>query len=193
MVARRAHNPEVVRFKSHPRNQKRKAVPCGLLSLFSLRSATCAYVLRVMPTSVARWVNEAKTPRGGVFGEVKSSAQGNEGEGYAPTRIDYAAGRARSDNPEVVRFKSHPRNQITKAHPCGALLLFRLRSGLPTTTSGRSEATAEGVGERGKRAQWALLPRRYPIKQGVEGAIYDCNAQRPCDWGGPTNPTPATK
>ena len=66
---------------------------------------------------------------------------------------------------------------------------FCLRSGLPTTTSGRSEATAEGVGERGKRARWALFPKRYPTKQGVEGAIYDCNAQRPCDWGGSTNPT----
>ena len=117
--------------------------------LFRLRSATCAYVLRVMPTSVARWVNEAKTPRGGVFGEVKSSAQGNEGEGYAPTRIDYAAGQARSDNPEVV-------------------------------------------GERGKRARWALFPKRYPTKQGVEGVIYDCNVQRPCDWGGQRDPTPAT-
>ena len=55
-----------------------------------------------MPTSVARWVNEVKRLRGSVLTEVKSSAQGNEGEGYAPTRIDYAAGRARSDNPEVV-------------------------------------------------------------------------------------------
>ena len=56
-----------------------------------------------MPTSVARWVSEAKTPRGGVFGEAKSSPQGAEGEGYAPTRGNYAAGRARSDNPEVAR------------------------------------------------------------------------------------------
>ena len=55
-----------------------------------------------MPTSVARWVSEAKTPRGGVFGEAKSSTQGAEGEGYAPTRGNYAAGRARSDNPDVV-------------------------------------------------------------------------------------------
>ena len=71
-----------------------------------------------MPTSVARWVNEAKTPRGGFFGEVKSSAQGNEGEGYAPTRIDYAAGRARSDNLEGVG------DEAEKA-PVG---LFRARS-----------------------------------------------------------------
>ena len=38
-----------------------------------------------MPTSVARFGNEAKTPRGGVFVEVKSSAQGNEGEGSYET------------------------------------------------------------------------------------------------------------
>ena len=53
-----------------------------------------------MPTSVARWVSEAKTPRGGVFGEAKSSPQGAEGEGYAPPRGNYAAGRALGDNPE---------------------------------------------------------------------------------------------
>jgi hypothetical protein len=79
-----------------------KSSPLWTAFSFCLRSETCAYVLRVMPTSVARWVSEAKTPRGGIFGEVKSSTQGNEGEGYAPTRIDYVAGRARSDNPEVV-------------------------------------------------------------------------------------------
>ena len=69
-----------------------------------------------MPTSVARWVSEAKTPRGGVFGEAKSSPQGAEGEGYAPTRGNYAAGRARSDNPEVGR---HIRGEGKQIPPLG--------------------------------------------------------------------------
>ena len=51
-------------------------------------------------------------------------------------------------------------------------------------------ATGEG---KQIHIRWALFPKRYPTKQGVEGAIYDCNAQRPCDWGGQRDPTPATK
>ena len=112
LVARRAHNPEVVRFKSHPRNQITKGHRFGVLLLFRLQGKIRAYVLRVMPTSVARWVSEAKTPRGGVFGEAKSSTQGAEGEGCAPTRGNYAAGRARSDNPEVCRPYSREGQEI---------------------------------------------------------------------------------
>ena len=50
-------------------------------------------------------------------------------------------------------------------------------------------ATGEG---KQIHIRWALFPKRYPTKQGVEGAIYDCNAQRPCDWGGQRDPTSAT-
>ena len=91
-----------------------------------------------MPTSVARWVSEAKTPRGGVFGEAKSSPQGAEGEGYAPTRGNYAAGRARSDNPEVARHirgkgKSHllasrlVRGQAHASVPLGELVIKKAK------------------------------------------------------------------
>ena len=71
--------------------------------------------LRVMPTSVARWVSEAKTPRGGVFGEAKSSTQGAEGGGCAPTRGNYVAGRARSDKAEVVSPNRREGNAIPPA------------------------------------------------------------------------------
>ena len=48
----------------------------------------------------------------------------------------------------------------------------------------RQPQAAEGVGEQVKTAQWAVSTPRYPTKQGVEGAIYNCDAQRLCDWGG---------
>ena len=37
-----------------------------------------------------------------------------------------------------------------------------------------------------------VLAKRYPTKQGAEGAIYNCDAQRLCDWGGQANPTEPT-
>ena len=72
-----------------------------------------------MPTSVARFGNEAKTPRGGVFGEAKSSAQGNEGEGDAQTRIDYATGRARSDTPQSRELKAQSMIATRNDHATG--------------------------------------------------------------------------
>ena len=41
-VARRAHNPKVVRFKSHSRNQKRKTHPRGVFFSFLLAKRLCA-------------------------------------------------------------------------------------------------------------------------------------------------------
>ena len=35
----------------------------------------------------------------------------------------------------------------------------------------------EVVGEQVKTAQWAVFTPRYPTKQGVEGAIYNCDAK----------------
>ena len=49
LVARRAHNPEVVRFKSHPRNQKRKALRKKCFSVLVAMKRT----LRCMKNEVA--------------------------------------------------------------------------------------------------------------------------------------------
>ena len=37
LVARRAHNPKVMRFKSHLRNQKKETHPCGVFFFFCSR------------------------------------------------------------------------------------------------------------------------------------------------------------
>ena len=63
---------------------------------------------------------------------------------------------------------------------CGVFFLFLVRKGVLCPP----RPTEEVVGEQGKTPRGGVFPPRSPTKQGVEGAIWDCDAQRLCDWGG---------
>ena len=62
-------------------------------------------------TSVARWVSEAKTPWAWRFGKRCLPKREFWKSGLPRAQNDTRRRRARSDNPKVMWFKSHLRNQ----------------------------------------------------------------------------------
>ena len=80
-----------------------------------------------------------------------SSPQGAEGEGYAPTRGNYAAGRARSDNPEVCR-----------PYPRGGEAIIEAKS---------SPQGAEGEGYAPTRGNYAAGRARSDNPEVVEASL----------------------
>ena len=91
LAARRAHNPKVVRFKSHSRNQKRKHTLVVCFSFCSRRGLPLCD-LRVMRTaSVARWVTSKKQLRTVFVTEVHKARSSRRT--LCPTMSAYATGR----------------------------------------------------------------------------------------------------
>jgi hypothetical protein len=114
--------------KSPPRNQKEKVAHRPTFSFWLHGSASVTFVLRVMPTSVARWVSKRKTIKYRFSFTVSPKVRVRRGERTEPTAHDTRRRRARSDNPEVRGAarpykascaclrpeKSPPRNQQKK-------------------------------------------------------------------------------
>ena len=122
------NNPEVVWFKSHPRNQKEKVAHRATFS-FCLRRWLAPLELRVIATSYARWGSELSAACGGrsEVSEWQRSQRATERREGRPMRAPQQGKQTRSvceNNPEVVWFKSHPRNQKEKSRK--RLFLFVL-------------------------------------------------------------------
>ena len=99
LVARRAHNPEAVRFKSHPRNQK-KSTPYGCFSFgseYEIRTSHASGLPEVVGEQV-------KTPQCGVFTKRYPTKQGvRRAERPQATADDCATGAGNE--------KFHPRRR----------------------------------------------------------------------------------
>ncbi len=105
LVARRAHNPKVVRFKSHLRNQRRTTPFSGVVLLL-FRSADFE-----SPHDLRRrsWVSKSKRP-GGSFGrrEVPQSKEFSEPRLPRRKKTTMRPGRAMKNPTSATKEERHP-------------------------------------------------------------------------------------
>ena len=91
LVARRAHNPKVVWFKSRPSNHKKENSRSKDL-LFSFLLSGVKYTFVTSPTSVARWVSKGKRIDNPFSFAVSLKARFFQGECTEPTEKEMRQG-----------------------------------------------------------------------------------------------------
>ena len=124
-------------------------------------------------TSVARWVSEVKTPWAWRFGKRCLPKREFWKSGLPRAQNDTRRRRARSDNPKVMWFKSHLRNQTKEKQPIGLFLFCRV---MRTTSVARwvSKVKTPWAWRFGKRC----LPKREFWKSGLPRAQNDTRRRR---------------